>query len=151
MIEPLEHRLVLSINPYITEFMASNAASLADADGDYPDWIEIYNPNSTSLNIGGMYLTDNLSKLTKYQIATGTTIAANGYIVIFCDDGDTHNSTDPDPVQHTNFKLDAAGEYLALVDTNGTTILSQYGTVGNPLSCSNDRRFLRSYKLLLVP
>jgi hypothetical protein len=127
-LEHLEQRLVLSSDPIITEFLASNAANLADADGDYPDWIEIYNPNATALDISGWYLTDNPSKPTKYQITAGTTIAAYDYLVIFCNDEDTHMPSDPDPVQHTNFKLDAQGEYLALIKPDGATIVSQFGT-----------------------
>ena len=125
LFEHLEYRLALSSNPIITEFLASNAHNLADAEGKYPDWIEIYNPNTSSFDIGGWYLTDNASKLTKFQIPTGTSIAGGGYLVVFCDDGlTTHASGEI----VTNFKLAAEGEYLGLVKSDGTTIISQYGT-----------------------
>ena len=52
----------------INELMASNSSSIPDTQGDYDDWIEIHNYGSTSINIGGMYLTDNLSVPTKWQI-----------------------------------------------------------------------------------
>ncbi|MEJ2543746.1 MAG: hypothetical protein P8Y99_06730, partial [Calditrichaceae bacterium] len=45
---------------FINEFMASNLNWIADNDEDYEDWIEIYNPNDSSLNLAGFYITDNI-------------------------------------------------------------------------------------------
>ncbi|MGA2060587.1 MAG: chitobiase/beta-hexosaminidase C-terminal domain-containing protein, partial [Thermoguttaceae bacterium] len=126
--EPLEPRLALSSNPIITEFMASNTHTLADGNGQYPDWIEIHNPNTTSFDISGWYLTDNPNKLTKWQFPTGTILSAGEYRVIFCDDGE---STYPAGEIHTTFKLDKDGEYIGLVKSDGTTIVSEYGPNGS--------------------
>ena len=52
----------------INELMASNSNSQADPQGQYDDWIEIHNNGSDVLQIGGMYLTDDLSDPTKWQI-----------------------------------------------------------------------------------
>jgi hypothetical protein len=43
----------------ITEFVAANATGLVDEDGDYSDWIEIYNQSNTALNLAGWSLTDD--------------------------------------------------------------------------------------------
>ncbi len=43
----------------INEFLASNAANLADEDGDFSDWIELYNPGDQSVNLLGYGLTDD--------------------------------------------------------------------------------------------
>ena len=43
----------------ITELMASNATTIADNDGDYSDWVEIFNNSASVANLGGMYLTDD--------------------------------------------------------------------------------------------
>ena len=51
----------------INEFMASNTRTLADA-GQYEDWIELYNTSSQTVDVGGMYLTDDLTDPTKWQI-----------------------------------------------------------------------------------
>lgn len=45
-------------DPLITEFMASNTATLADEDGTCSDWVEIYNPNASAVSLDGWYLTD---------------------------------------------------------------------------------------------
>ena len=107
--------------------MASNAHTLADGNGKYPDWIEIHNPNTTTFDISGWYLTDNSTKPTKWQFPTGTILAAGEYRVIFCDDGLT---TFPPGELHTTFKLDKDGEYVGLVKPDGTTIVSEYGPEG---------------------
>ncbi|UCG57333.1 MAG: hypothetical protein JSU70_21000 [Phycisphaerales bacterium] len=48
----------------INELMAENHGFVRDAYGDNDDWIEIYNTGDDAVNIGGMYLTDNLSAPT---------------------------------------------------------------------------------------
>ncbi|UCG58138.1 MAG: lamin tail domain-containing protein, partial [Phycisphaerales bacterium] len=64
----------------INEFMARNNGSIRDPYGDDDDWIEIYNTGDDAVNIGGMYLTDNLSAPTKWRVpdtdASATTIPA---------------------------------------------------------------------------
>ena len=45
---------------YINEFMASNNTTITDPQGDFDDWIEIYNADTYPVNIGGMYITDDL-------------------------------------------------------------------------------------------
>jgi hypothetical protein len=45
---------------YINEFLASNSVGITDEVGDLEDWIEIYNSNSVPVDIGGMYITDDL-------------------------------------------------------------------------------------------
>ncbi|MHC4324189.1 MAG: lamin tail domain-containing protein, partial [Planctomycetota bacterium] len=105
----------------INEIMASNNASINDPQGQYDDWIEIYNYGTNPVNIGGMYLTDNLSNPAKWRIpannAAATTIAAGGYLLIWADNDTT------DAGLHANFKLDADGEEIALFDSDGITVI----------------------------
>jgi hypothetical protein len=68
--------------PIISEFMASNKVSLLDADGDSSDWIEIYNPTSATVNLDGWYLTDDLTKLQKWQFPA-VPLARGGCLVVF--------------------------------------------------------------------
>jgi len=107
----------------INELLASNIDYLADAQGEYDDWIELYNPGDVPLDVGGMYLTDDLADLTKWQIPTGspglTTVAARGYLLIWADKDVL------EPGLHADFSLDAGGEEVALVDTDGVTILDR--------------------------
>ena len=58
---------------FINEFMASNNSdsNIHDPFGDYDDWIEIYNFSDSPRDLAGMYLTDDLTNLTKWQIPSG--------------------------------------------------------------------------------
>ena len=97
---------------YINEFMADNDGVIQDEAGDYDDWFELYNAGTTSVDLGGMYLTDDLTDPTQWQIPGGVTIPAGGYLLFWADDEEGEGST------HTNFKLGKSGEQLGLYDTD---------------------------------
>ena len=103
----------------INEFLASNRAQFEDPDepGEFPDWIELYNPTTSDINMGGFYLTDNLTRTTKWQIPWNINIPAGGYLLFLADS---------DPAQgdiHTNFKLNANNGQIGLVDADGKTFI----------------------------
>src|SRR5580765_3027913 len=106
----------------INEFMASNTKTLADQDGDYSDWIEIYNSGSSPVNLADWYLTDSESQLNKWKFPS-VSLAANGYLVVFAS-GKNHAVAGAQ--LHANFSLAAQGEYLALVQPDGTTVASEF-------------------------
>ena len=56
----------------INEFMADNKKTIEDPaePGEFPDWIELYNGTSDTITLSGMFLTDDLSDPTKWQIRT---------------------------------------------------------------------------------
>ncbi len=105
----------------INEFMASNSGSIQDPQGQYDDWIEIHNFGSNPINVGGMYLTDDLSFPTKWQIPinnpAATVITRGRYLLIWAD-----NDTG-DAGLHANFKLNADGEEIGLFDNDGQTLI----------------------------
>src|SRR6266446_5570928 len=101
----------------ITEFLASNSSGLRDEDGDTSDWIEIFNAGTSATNIGGWFLTDSASDLTKWRFPA-TTIAPNGFLIVFASGKNRTNSGAP---LHANFSLNASGEYLALVKADGVS------------------------------
>ncbi len=101
---------------YINEFMASNSI-IRDEYSEYDDWIEIYNNGSEEVDLAGFYLTDDFSDPVKYQISYDnpalTIIPSKGFLVIWTDNDSEQGSL------HTNFKLRAAGEELALTEPGG--------------------------------
>jgi hypothetical protein len=106
----------------ISEIVPDNARTLADEDGSFPDWIEIYNPTGTPINLLGWHLTDNRTQLAKWTFPS-VNLAANGFLVVFASGKNRTN----DPAHlHTSFQLEANGEYLALVQPDGVTIASEY-------------------------
>jgi hypothetical protein len=120
--ESLEPRHLLSAGLMISEFMASNSHSLADADGDHPDWIEIYNPTSAAVNLKDWSLTDDPTTLAKWHFPS-VTLEAGNFVTVFASG---KNRSAAGSELHTNFQLNADGEYLALVQPDGSTIASQY-------------------------
>ncbi len=53
---------------FINEFMASNRSVLQDEDGNWDDWIEIYNANDYPVDIAGMFISDDFENPTKFRI-----------------------------------------------------------------------------------
>jgi len=101
--------------PVINELMASNASIRADNMGDYDDWIEIYNTGAESVDIGGMYITDDLNEPNKWRIPTtspaDTTIGAHGYLLLWAD------GEPGEGVLHVGFQLSKGGEAVGLYDS----------------------------------
>ena len=107
----------------INELMASNQGSVLDPQGQSADWIELYNPTAVSVDVAGMFLTDDLAYPTQWQIPTDnpafTKLEPGGYSVIWADNDIT------DTGLHASFGLDAGGDQVFLVDTDGATVMDQ--------------------------
>ena len=101
----------------INEFVAVNVNGIVDENNQHEDWLELYNSSNQPVNVGGMYLTDNLAQSTKWAIPANTTIPANGTLLVWADEDGTQGP------YHASFKLAAAGEELALFAPDGTTLL----------------------------
>ncbi len=108
--------------PYLSEFMASNTRGLRDEDGDFSDWIEIYNPGATTVSLDGWQLTDNPDQPAKWRFPA-TNLAGGTFLVVFASAKDRRL---PGARLHTNFQLSAGGEYLALVPPDPALYLSEY-------------------------
>lgn len=109
--------------PVISEIMASNDGVIFDEDGDSSDWIEIYNPDNTPVDLSGWYLTDNAAASTKWRFPNGVTLGPKQMLLVWASSKDR----DDNPAAlHTNFSLSAEGEYLALVAPDGTTRVSEF-------------------------
>jgi hypothetical protein len=106
----------------INEFLADNSKTLADADGEYSDWIELYNAGSQPVPLAGWFLTDAQNNLAKWALPA-TNLAASSFLVVFASGKDRAVSG---AELHANFKLDASGGYLALVKGDGAAIQSEF-------------------------
>lgn len=99
----------------LNEICAANGDLIYDTDFfNFPSWIELHNTSSSPFNVGGYYLSDTNAEPFKWVIPFGTTIAANGFLLIWCDGRNTK--------LHTNFLLDAEGEEVILTKSNGVVI-----------------------------
>ncbi|MFN5960406.1 MAG: CotH kinase family protein [Verrucomicrobiota bacterium] len=106
----------------ISEFLADNASGLRDADGDTPDWLELENSGTILASTNGWFLTDDPTDLRKWPLPD-VTVNAGARLVVFCSGKDRRI---PTAELHASFSLDAAGEFLALVKPDGSTIASGF-------------------------
>ena len=103
---------------FINEICSDNESILTDNDGDYSDWIEIWNHNEYPINLRGFGLTDDLTNLKKW-VFPNLKLEANSYQLIWCSDKDslyTNNEI------HTNFKISSGGEDIAISFLNNQVI-----------------------------
>jgi hypothetical protein len=97
---------------FINEILASNSSVITDEYGDYDDWFEIYNGTDDTINIGGIYLTDDQEIPYRWQlplhVPAQTKIAAHEFRLIWADEEPGEGYL------HVDFKLSASGESIAL-------------------------------------
>jgi hypothetical protein len=104
---------------FINEFIASNNTTLQDPDenSEYPDWIELYNATNATINLAGMYLTDEINERTKWRIPEGSEIPANGFLVFYADNDTLQGNN------HINLRLNSNEGLIALIETDGMNII----------------------------
>ncbi len=107
----------------ISEFLADNSEALFTDEDDRPsDWIEIQNVGAAAASIAGYHLSDDPADLSKWTFPDES-IAPGAYLVVFASG---KNRAIAGSELHTNFSLNAGGEYLALVAPDGRTVVSSF-------------------------
>ena len=103
----------------IGEFLAENSGiSVTDEDGFPADWIEIRNTGTTAESLNGYSLTDAPLNPTKWTFPD-VTVPGGGAILVYAS---RKNRAVAGSELHTNFSLDIDGEYLALIEPDGSSI-----------------------------
>jgi hypothetical protein len=129
----------------VSEFMAANDGGSSNntnlwypifnqVPGTSDDWIEIHNRSADPIDLGGWHLTDDASVESKWTFPAGTVLAGGGFLIVYASSKD---SPDPNGNLHTNFKLSAEGEYLALTDRSGG-VVSEFASGGSDYPPQND-------------
>ena len=118
-------RVVLPGEPIISEFQASNENTLLDEDGNASDWIEIHNPGTQVVALNGYHLTDDALNPTRWTLPD-VTLNPGEYLIVFASGKDRATAGSE---LHTNFSLNANGEYLALVKPDGFTVVTEFSPV----------------------
>jgi hypothetical protein len=113
---------IASAAPQISEFLAVNDSVLADGDGEFTDWIELHNPDAASIDLGGYFLSDDATDLARWQFPPTSMISSGGYLIVFA----SNKAVPPAGELHANFKLSGGGEFLALVEPDGETVVHSY-------------------------
>ena len=97
----------ISGNLFINEFMADNEAAIADPQGEYEDWIEIFNGSEDQIGLADYYLTDDWSLRDKWAFPD-TMIEAGGFLMVWADEDSG------DAGLHASFRLNREGEQIGL-------------------------------------
>lgn len=104
-----------------SEILVKNDSLNIDEFGNHGSWIEIVNNGYNTVDIGGCYLTNDLSNPTKYWIPTGdpvTKIPPQCYLLFWADNKPSHG------ILHLNFELKDS-EVIALYDAGGKTLIDK--------------------------
>ncbi len=100
----------------ISEIVASNDGRFLDENREASDWLELL--AVVAVDLDGWFLTDDRDQLTRWRIPR-VVLEPGERLVVFASGKDR---ADPDAELHTDFQLDADGEFLAIVEPDGATI-----------------------------
>lgn len=100
----------------INELMASNDATQADQDGDFDDWVELYNKGTETVDISGYQLADDRGELDQFTFPAGTMMAPGAYLVVWADKEEDQDG------YHADFKISAGGETVYLANASSTIL-----------------------------
>ena len=102
------------------EIMAKNDAAIMDQNGEYDDWIELYNTSNHRINLSDLYLSDNKNDKLKWRFPINASIDSHSELIVWTDGDSTQQGL------HTNFKLSAAGDSVYISNSSGFVIDSVY-------------------------
>ncbi len=104
----------------LNEVSASNLSTFADNNGEFEDWVELYNTTAAPVDISGWHLSDNPNNPTKWAFPVGAQVPANGRLMVFCSSRDMFTLP---LIFHTNFKLSQGqNEWILLADAGGNVL-----------------------------
>ena len=66
----------------INELQSSNGRTLGDEDGDFPDWIELWNRGTLPVDLGGYGLSDRFANPFKWVFIPGAVVAPGDFLVV---------------------------------------------------------------------
>ena len=98
--------------------MSANGSTFIDEDGDFSDWVELYNPTSSAIDLQNYTLSDGFTNLEKWTFPS-VIIPSQGFLVVFLSGKDRSMSGNE---LHTNFKLKSSGEYLIISNNQGVVV-----------------------------
>lgn len=111
--------VVILTDLYINEVSASNTSTVTDENGEFDDWIEIFNGADVPQDLAGLYITDEVTNTFKHQFPSGenaTIIEAGGFKLVWADNSPAQGAL------HTNFTISASGEFVGLYNITGEVI-----------------------------
>lgn len=102
----------------INEIMSSNSHYIPTQDGEYYDWVELYNGSGQDIDLQDFYFSDSQEDPLRWQFPK-VTIPKGEYMIVYLSGLDTWDGA---MEIHTNFKLSSSGETLIFSDFSGGVI-----------------------------
>jgi len=99
----------------INEVMASNSATLADEDGDFEDWIEIFNSGGEAIDLFGWGLSDDYDNPFRW-VFPDVTLQSGDFLLVWASG---KNRTQAGQPLHTNFSISQSGEEVLITRPDG--------------------------------
>ncbi len=114
----------------INEVCSQNKSCLADSYVVYSDWIELYNPGSSAVDLSGYGLSDNTEKPLLFTFPAGTTIKAGEHLIVFASKQESKENE-----LHTGFSLSKNGDTVVLSGPDGKVLQKvDLPTLGNDVT-----------------
>ena len=113
-VQYLSSRKIASGTILINEVMSNNNA-YPDANGEYYDWIELYNNGENEIKLSGYHLTDRINN-KGYQFPDGTVLPGGMYLVVYCDGVGKQDGYAPFAISGRT------GEQILLTDQSGKMV-----------------------------
>ncbi len=118
---------VVAGNVVLNEVMAANRRAVANG-ASFPDYIEIKNNSASPINLTGWSLSDDELQPGKFTFPNGTSLPANGYLVVWADKEFTA------PGLHTGFALNNGGQRVLLIENGALRDTISFGPQATDLS-----------------
>jgi len=103
---------------FINEYIVSNKQINYNSNGEYNDFVELYNISMKDIKLENIYLTDDENNLTKYKLPTAT-IRKNNFLLIYL--GEKSSVINNQII--ANFKLSQKDKYIIV--SNGKKIIDK--------------------------
>ena len=121
----------------LNEVVPSPKSGLRDEDGDFSDWVELYNAGSQDIKLGNYALSDDETKPAKWPFPKDAVIPAGGYYIVFCSGKNKVEESTRYP--HTNFSISNEEETIVLSTLVGELVDRVVVTgVGRDMSYGRD-------------
>lgn len=118
---------------YVTEAMSNNASYAADENGEFHDYIELYNSSDKPVSLNGWYLSDDRENIARWAFPD-MSIPAGSHMIVHCSGLD--RTADVNHL-HTNFRLGSEGTDVVLTDAAGRTVsMVEAGALQPDQACS---------------
>lgn len=103
---------------WVNEVMSSNSVTIADEDGEFHDWIELYNSSDQDVDLEGMHLSDKADDILKWTFPS-VILPSKSFLLVWASGKDKVGGQGE---LHANFKVSVSGEEVILSDPTGNVI-----------------------------